>query len=727
MSFNPMLPVLVGLALVPLLWGWNRPLWRAWAVVALVATAALWPALEIPDGIPSPAAITGQEAPWRGVVSTVGGHPVQSDVVYQIQPWMVFARQELRQGRLPFWNPHQYAGAPFWSNGQSAPLFPLHLLFAALPLSFGWLLLPWLRMVIAGLGARALGRRLGLGPGAALLAGAAFPLTGMAIGFWQYPMGNAIALVPWVLWAVEGLSRERKRLLPLALLAGLQGLAGHPETVLHTALISALYLLVRGATWRLWGYWLAGWSLGGALAAIQLVPLAALVLESSRWQAAGGSFAEPLGRLLQQPLRLVLPGLYGDPAAGTWWGPYNVLATGVYAGALALPLAAAGFEGRRRERCWLAVSAILVFALLAAYHLPGVRHLLTIVPLIGKALHHRLLFAVDLALVLLLAAGWESLKSGRFGRRGLLWGSLGALVMVVVAWVLHAESWRQEGLLVGQAWATAALVAALALLALAARPSPRWRLLWLILPALVLVDLLVAHRSLVPAVSQASFYPRTGAIEFLSEREGRLVATGSVLRPNAATVYGLDDVRGDDTLKLAPAQEVHRELFGTASPTFFEPVRRWPAAALDRLAVRWVMTGPEERAPPSAGVLAYGGPDARVFERPMARPIVRWADGGAAESLEVLKRVPGYWEITWQSSRPRVLEVAETAAPGWRLRSHGSTAAQLAASDDYLLQIEVGAGSGRLELEYRPPGWWPGVIVSALALGALAVLWRRSR
>ena len=41
----------------------------------------------------------------------------------------------------------------------------------------------------------------------------------------------------------------------------------------------------------------------------------------------------------RRPLRLVLPDLFGNPADGTWWGPFNYNATAVFAGVLALPLA----------------------------------------------------------------------------------------------------------------------------------------------------------------------------------------------------------------------------------------------------------------------------------------------------------------------------------------------------------------------------------------------------
>ncbi|MFP5284726.1 MAG: hypothetical protein ACLGI9_03215, partial [Thermoanaerobaculia bacterium] len=330
---NPAIPLLavlggVGVAGLLLL---RKEVGLAWGAMAVAGMALLAPALAIPDGIPSPAATLAEVPPWQGTGNPAEGNPVLRDVTFQIQPWQLFARRELREGRLPLWNPHQFSGAPFWSNGQSAPLFPLHLLFAALPLQLGFVLLPWLRLAIAGCGAWVLGRELGLSRPAALLTALTFSLSGMVVSFLLFPMGNALALVPWVLWAVEtltppapgergGEAGEGMGVRALALTTGLQLLGGHPETCAHTALLAAVYLLVRGASGSAWLRFAAGWIGGAMIAAVQILPLALLLPETSKWAAEGGGGHPPLGLLLQQPLRLVLPQLYGHPAEGTGWG-----------------------------------------------------------------------------------------------------------------------------------------------------------------------------------------------------------------------------------------------------------------------------------------------------------------------------------------------------------------------------------------------------------------------
>src|SRR3546814_10752928 len=69
----------------------------------------------------------------------------------------------------------------YWSNGSGAPLFPLHLLFVVLPLQLSFVLLPWLRFVIAGLGVWCLARELGLGQRGSLVACLIYPLSGLPV------------------------------------------------------------------------------------------------------------------------------------------------------------------------------------------------------------------------------------------------------------------------------------------------------------------------------------------------------------------------------------------------------------------------------------------------------------------------------------------------------------------------------------------------------------------
>lgn len=724
MSLNPALPLLALLGVAGLLLGLRAPgglrreIGLAWGALAVAGLALLAPALSMPDGIPSPAATLAGQPPWQGTGDPAEGNPVLRDVTFQIQPWQLFARRELRAGRLPLWNPHQFSGAPFWANGQSAPLFPLHLLFAALPLQLGFVLLPWLRLLIAGCGAWVLGRELGLSRPAALLAALTFSLSGMLVSFLLFPMGNALALVPWVLWSVERIVGGRGVFL-LALTAGLQLLGGHPETCAHTALLATIYLLVRGARPAAWLRFAAGWTIAALIAAVQILPLLLLLPETSKWAAEGGA-SPPLALLLQQPLRLVLPQLYGHPAEGTWWGPFNYSATAVYAGALALPLAAAGIVRVRKDRRWLAVAVVLAFSFLAAYHMPGVRDILGALPILGRAAHHRLIFGIELGLALLAGAGCDRWLEGK--GRGMLAGAVAVLALVLMAWTLLSNDWLNHKI-VGQQllWTMGVGGLVSALLLLFTLPRERRWSAYPILPALVLVDLLFAHGGILRAIPLERLYPETGAVAFLQGQTGRVAGVDQTLRPNAAMVYGLFDPRGDDPVKLERYENVYRS-FAPGNPVYFEPIQRWDDPWLDRLGVRWVMTAPGARR--TDWRLAYEGSDARVYERPGALPLVRWADGG--EPPSILRQEPGRWEIGWRTPRPATLVVAETWDRGWTATVDGKPAPVIPV-DGALLGVELGPGAGRLELRYRPAGLLPGALLSLAGLLALAFTLRASK
>lgn len=698
------------------------------ALLLLAGVALLLPALATSGGLPSPAATVGELPPWRGTVPAEGGNPLLRDVTFQIQPWLLHLRHELREGRWPFWNPHQFAGTPFWANGQSAPLFPLHLLFAALPLELGFMLLPLLRLAIGGLGAFRLARALGISLEGAALAAVVYPLSGMLVSFLLFPMGNALCLVPWVFLAAEAVAAGRRgAVLGLGLATGLQLLGGHPETAVHTALLTGIYLAVRGSGEAEPGRlrqglgFAGGWGLGGALSAVQTVPLLAMLLETSRWrEMAEGAGALPFGLLLEQPLRLVLPQLYGHPAQGTWWGPFNYSATAVFVGIGALVLAFLGMGALRGDRHFRAWAVVLGAAFVIAYHWPIVRDVVAAVPVLGRAAQHRLIFGIELGLALFAARGLDRWRAGQGGRAGIVAAVL-VLAGLAVATLLHGSDWAQHGLGAGMLGAIVVAVAlAVAIPLLGRLSAPRRVWVARALPLVVAVELVAAHGAILGRIERSDLYPETGAVRFLAGRDGRVVGTSQALRPNTALVYGLFDVRGDDPVKLARYEAIYGH-FANGDPVYFEPITDWGSPWLDRLGVRWVVAAPAEEAPAgTAWEPAYDGSDARVFERPSALPLVRWAGEGPGE-VTVTSREPGHWGLRWRAVAPGRIVIAENWDAGWSAEDAAGSRRPVALAEEILLGVDVPAGDGSLRLAYRPVGLVPGAIASGVALVVLGI------
>lgn len=726
----------------------------AWLLAATAATVVLLPALLLPHGVPSPSEMLQASAPWSAGTASAGsatherspdaparsptrvlGNPELGDITYQVEPWLLYLRHELRSGRLPLWNPHQSSGAPYWSNGSSAPLFPLHLLFVLLPVELGLFLLPWLRIAIGALGAYFFAREVGVGVAGSRLAAVVFPLSGRLVSFVLFPMANALCLVPWIFLAVERLARQerqqRRSWALLAALAGLQLLAGHPETAFFTASACGIYLLARDgflparARLAVWAHVVSAWFVGLLLSGVVLVPLAFTVVETDRWREAAGGSGISLATILGLWLRFLLPNAYGQATDGTFWGAFLHVPTTVYAGALTIPLAIAALWKRRKrssidqgyERRLRALAVMVVTCLLASYHFPGVRELLLATPVVQKMLHHYLLLGVELGLAVLAGAGLERWLAGE--GKGLLYGALVPLAGLAVGWAALQDDWRVHSQLTAVAGATV-LALGLPLIVLAALAlSPTWRRrLAPLVVLLTLADLAWAHAGINPALPVDELYARTPAIDYLAAKPDRIAAVGAALRPNAAMVLGLFDVRGDDSLKLSRYERVYGNELATPHPTFFRPIEHWDSPWLDRLGVRWVLAPPGAKSPAAGWSVAFAGADATVFDRGRVQPLVRFEDGSSPPPT--LSRSPGRWEISWSGATEADarLVIAETWDAGWRATIDGRPLA-VEAVDDLWLGVRPGATSGRLVVRYIPHGFVPGLVLSAAGLAAL--------
>ncbi|MDA8019843.1 MAG: DUF3367 domain-containing protein [Thermoanaerobaculia bacterium] len=703
----------------------------------LIATIFLWPALSIPDGIPSPSACLFVHAPWQHTddgSDPSTGNCALPDVTYQIQPWLLLLKNQLRAGELPLWNPYSFLGQPFWSNGQSAPLFPLHLLFTALPTMWGFLLLPWLRILIGALGTRRLALALGIGPGGALLAGVVFPLSGMITGYLLFPMANALVLVPWVLWATERLVAERTPFRTLAACVALMALGGHPGTLSHCLLLSVVYLAVRvpwrDRPWQRLGAWLGGWMTGGALAMVHLLPVAQYLPQTVRWGDPDGpppGPGPPWTQVLAMAFRLFQPWVYGRAETGTWHGSFFEPGSRVYVGLLTLLLvgvalqaiwAARSSGSRTTDRRLLAVVTVLAFSAFVAYRTPVLLDAVESLPVVGRALHHRLLFGVELGLALLAGFGLDRLASGPAQR---VWLSLSGVVAGFALLVTYLATVRPVGeVLLEQlpwlAWLVVAGASLWLIRALSRRSAPL-----LLLPVLLVAgELTLAHAPSVPGLSVSKLYPTTGATEFLLGRPGQVAGVGQTLRPGASVVYGLRDLRGDDPARPRRFDGMYRYLGSVRTP-FFHPVRDWKHPWLDACGVRWVVTppagargsGPRD----SAWRLAYDGPDAQVYERSSAHPAAWQTSSDAnlvvSRSSNSRVRVEGL-----DPTSPGRVVVTQAWAPGWRARI-GDRLLDTVAHDDFLLAVDLPTTGGSVDFVYRPPGLLPGLGISLLALTVL--------
>ncbi|MGW8250836.1 MAG: hypothetical protein ACWGO1_09360, partial [Anaerolineales bacterium] len=300
----------------------------------------------------------------------------------QFMPWREFAWETLRTGYLPLWNPWLGMGAPLFANYQSALAYPL----TWTQLAASWLggiqwsawwqgVLVMLHWMIAATGMARLAHGLGLGRLGQAVSGLAFGLGGYLVARAGFLSINAVtAWVPWIVYYSGQVSSHRLRggaswvisLLKLSLVSGLQLLAGHAQIAWYT-------LLLAGAWSGYWG-WVdaldgqskplppkhrmriagllgglsklaAGYALGAALAAVQLIPTAEYLMQSQRAGQIDFEYAMTYSFWPWRFLTLLAPELYGSPMRGDYWGYAYYWEDALYIGLLPLLLAVSACLG----------------------------------------------------------------------------------------------------------------------------------------------------------------------------------------------------------------------------------------------------------------------------------------------------------------------------------------------------------------------------------------------
>ena len=130
----------------------------------------------------------------------------------QFYPGYAFLGDQLAAGHLPAWMPHWYGGMPFIADPQSGWMYlPAMVIFTLFPLKWAIQLFLAAHVLLVGLGAYTLGRVLGLGVVAAVVAAAAFQLSGwMTVRFTCCPAEfEVMGWLPIALLGVELTVRNR--------------------------------------------------------------------------------------------------------------------------------------------------------------------------------------------------------------------------------------------------------------------------------------------------------------------------------------------------------------------------------------------------------------------------------------------------------------------------------------------------------------------------------------
>lgn len=730
-------------------------------------------------GLYGPSDLYFSADPWKRVAAGTGigapRNPILSDLAFANLPWRAAVRDAAVNGRAPLWNRFVLAGGPLLATAQAGVFHPATWLGLWLPLPLSWTFSCTFTIFLALLCAFLFFRDLGLDSVPALIGASAWGFSTYVVFWIGWSVGPSTASFPLLLLGLRRLAREPGRasmlLTAAALCLSLAG--GHPESTLHCAAAGAFFFL-----------WLllarpgpaAARSLAGAtgsallallLSAPQLFPLLEAIPHSAEYRQRREALGSGIARqsvAWSEATRRILPdllpfahGIYGKSPVQAERSDGSGMPLG-YAGAILFPLALLAFRGPRpasRERP--AFVGFLAAGLLYGASMPGLMDLTSRLPGFALALNYRLVFLAGIGLAGLAALGAQRLHETEAPVR--LAGACGIVAVALLALaILFRAVFRERGLGAGFVWTNLAFevvpLILLALFAAWARPTGT-RL------AAAALLLLVAQRGLemsgtYPTLPASTLAPPLATLASLplSSEPCRVVAAGDTLRPNGAALYGLEDVRGYESLVLDRFTDTY-PLWSVPQAASFNRVADLTRPFLGFLNACYAI-GATADPVPSGWTEQARGPEMAIFRNPSALPRAfvprrlrrvpqarqriaelasaaefsrtAWLSGAGAGEV-----ANGEATLTLRAAGPDLIVESRASGralvatsipdwPGWAARDESERILPIETVNHAFVGFWLEPGRHTIRLAYRPPSWRLGLAAFGIGMVAAAAL-----
>jgi len=502
-------------------------------ILLLLAAAVLFylPSL-LPGRVLLPLDILCAASPWSAMAVCEGrtaANPILSDQVFQFFPWHVIQKRQGWHGVL--WNPYAFAGSPLLANGQSAPLYPPNWLHWVLPASWSYVLLAVFRTAVAACFTWAFARR-HVSEAAALLAAVSYAFSFTFVFAVGYPIGDAMAWLPALVWAVDC-----RRWVSVSLFTALELLAGQPETALIVAFTVGAWFLWRRPGWKdVVRAALAAFA-GTVMALPQLLPMLEYILPSAAFDFRNQY--KPLFSSTRSMLEFLTPEFFGTSAPMHRWGSHE----GGFFGLASFLLAVTFLAGRPRAAARNPWTWIFLSTLAIIYRVPPFSWLLEL-PYLHTVFFTKFWVSATFAGTMLAAHGLDEHVGNRIPRLLQFCLLPFAFCLSIFLSLWHFRSFIQA---LNLSSFETVVVLKFALLLIFALAVLRWRPAWT--AALVFGECAVYLGLYNTAAPKELLYPRPPVVDFLKKDTERFRIMGDGVFPaNTAAVYGLEDLRGYDAI-----------------------------------------------------------------------------------------------------------------------------------------------------------------------------------
>lgn len=534
------------------------------------------------EKLPIPAdTIVGLYHPWRDlyVKDFPSGVPFKNflitDSVRQLYPWRELAMGYLRQGKMPSWNPYVLTGVPLAANIQSAPFYPLNILYLLGPFSQIWSLQVVLQILLGGIFMIMYLRNKNLKPEAISVGVLSWVGSGFFIAWLEHnTLVQAAIWLPLMLLCID-----KKWFLLLVGAITFSFFAGAPQIFLYV-----IGMVVAYALWNKKLIWLL---LPLGLAAILTFPQWSVTAQFgvNALRTVGiDAWKEPGWFLPWQNLaQFLAPDYFGNPATLNYFGVWNYMEFVGYIGIFPTILAIVNLISRKSKQEWFFIIVLLVclaFSLPSVFsEIPYKLHL----PLITVVQPTRLMVLINFSLSIMAAFGMQSLLSGK-QRKSLIIAVLLLSLGFVALWFGANNPISTRNLYLP------ILLFSLAVLTLG---LSIWRpkLIWVAI--LILVFDLFRFGNKFESFSSPSFlFPQTLITKYLQENIGnyRIAAIDDrIFPPNFSVHYKIPIISGYDSLLPKRSVELLNAIDKSSLSRIVVP-KNYNSQIFDLLGVKYVLS-----------------------------------------------------------------------------------------------------------------------------------------
>ncbi len=514
--------------------------------------------------IPFPGDLLINENPYK----TLESYPNKAqgaDVIKEIYPWRFFSINQIKNGDIPFWNPHNFSGNPQLANFQTAIFYPFNILYFIFSFNTAWTIIIMLQPFLAAIFMYLfLSKGLLLKKFTSFIGGIVFAFSSYMIVWLEYGnIGSTLLWLPLALLFTKWILDKPSifNFLSLTFTLTFSILAGYIQGVFYIYVLCFFYFLFllvferkKKIKIRNISIFLISIILPIFLSAFQFLPTYKLFLNSTR-----GSYS------ISQISNLLLPSFYwitafasdffGNPATRNYWISGTYIERVMYVG---VPIIFFAFYGVSKskileKRFFLVLGTL---SLILATNLPLVKFFYLIpLPVISTTVPTRELSIFIFSLIVLSSMGIDYWLINKENKSKI---SIIFLLIYVAIWLaviilskLGPVNYQYLQITRHNLILPSFLAIATIIVFYLKRKAKTLGLIFLTL--IVILDLLYFFNKITPFSPTTFVYPKTSVVSFLQKNAGinRFWGYGSAYIPaNFQTIDGTYSPEGNDPLHI---------------------------------------------------------------------------------------------------------------------------------------------------------------------------------